>query len=75
MPNLGGPELIIILLIFVLLFGAAKLPSLGRSMGQSITNFRKGINEGKDEPRVDGASPAAPADEIPPRSSADSHRA
>lgn len=49
MPNLGGPELIIILLIFVLLFGAAKLPALGRSMGQSITNFKKGVDEGKGE--------------------------
>jgi sec-independent protein translocase protein TatA len=50
-PNIGGPELIIVLLLAVLLFGAKKLPDLGRSMGQSITNFKKGINEAKDEDR------------------------
>jgi sec-independent protein translocase protein TatA len=49
MPSLpGGGELIIILLIAVLLFGAKKLPDLGRSMGQSITNFKRGINEAKE---------------------------
>lgn len=48
MPNLGGPELIIVLLLAVLLFGAKKLPDLGRSMGQSITNFKRGITEGKE---------------------------
>ncbi len=53
MPNLGGPELIIILLIFVLLFGASKLPALGRSMGQSITNFKKGMDEAKTEAKAE----------------------
>jgi sec-independent protein translocase protein TatA len=48
MPNIGGPELLIVLLIAVLLFGAKKLPDLGRSMGQSITNFKRGINEAKE---------------------------
>lgn len=47
MPSIGGPELIIVLLIFVLLFGARKLPDLGRSMGQSITLFKRGLNEAK----------------------------
>ncbi|CAN5584263.1 MAG: twin-arginine translocase TatA/TatE family subunit [Euzebyaceae bacterium] len=47
MPNLGGPELIIVLLIFVLLFGAKKLPDLGSSVGRSIKNFKKGVGEGR----------------------------
>ncbi|MDQ3538355.1 MAG: twin-arginine translocase TatA/TatE family subunit [Actinomycetota bacterium] len=47
MPNLGGPELIIVLLIFVLLFGAKKLPDLGSSVGKSIKNFKKGVGEGR----------------------------
>ncbi len=38
-------ELIIILLILLLIFGARKLPELGRSLGQGITQFRKGMNE------------------------------
>jgi sec-independent protein translocase protein TatA len=40
----GGPEWLIILLIFVLLFGARKLPELGSSVGKSIRNFKRGIS-------------------------------
>jgi sec-independent protein translocase protein TatA len=39
--NLGGPDLFIILLIVLVLFGAKKLPDLARSLGQSINEFRK----------------------------------
>lgn len=49
MPNIGGPELVVVLLIFVLLFGAKKLPELGSSVGKSIKNFKKGVSEGKEE--------------------------
>jgi sec-independent protein translocase protein TatA len=45
MPNLGGPELIIIAAVFVLLFGAKKLPELGSSVGKSIKNFKRGMEE------------------------------
>jgi sec-independent protein translocase protein TatA len=45
MPNLGGPELLIILAIVMLLFGATRLPKLGRGLGQSIRGFKKGLNE------------------------------
>jgi sec-independent protein translocase protein TatA len=41
----GGPELLIILGIAVLLFGANKLPGLARSSGQAIGEFRKGREE------------------------------
>jgi sec-independent protein translocase protein TatA len=52
--NLGGPELIILLVIVLLLFGAKKLPELGSSVGKSIKNFKKGIDEGQtEEGRVD----------------------
>jgi sec-independent protein translocase protein TatA len=47
MGGIGPPELIIILLLFVLLFGAKKLPELGGSIGKSIKNFKAGIEEGK----------------------------
>jgi len=46
MGRLGGPELIVILLIVVLLFGAKKLPELARSLGQSISEFNKAKEEG-----------------------------
>jgi sec-independent protein translocase protein TatA len=45
MPNLGGPELLIILAIVLLLFGATRLPKLGKGLGQSIRGFKKGLNE------------------------------
>lgn len=49
MPNLGAPELIIIALVVLLLFGATRLPKLGKSMGQSISGFKKGLREGDDD--------------------------
>lgn len=54
MPTLpGGGEWVIILLIFVLLFGAKKLPELSRSMGQSISSFKKGVREANEEADAD----------------------
>jgi sec-independent protein translocase protein TatA len=44
--NLGGPELLIILVVVLLLFGASKLPSLARSLGASAKEFKKGVEEG-----------------------------
>jgi sec-independent protein translocase protein TatA len=47
--NVGAPELIIILLIVLLIFGGAKLPKLARSMGQAQKEFKKGLSEGAKE--------------------------
>ncbi|MDB5183999.1 MAG: Sec-independent protein secretion pathway component [Candidatus Saccharibacteria bacterium] len=49
MPHLGTPELIIILLVVLLLFGGKKLPELARSVGESMTELRKGANGSKSE--------------------------
>ena len=46
MAGLGAPELIIILLIVMLIFGGAKLPKLARSLGSASHEFRKGVEEG-----------------------------
>ncbi|HTB49090.1 MAG TPA: twin-arginine translocase TatA/TatE family subunit [Verrucomicrobiae bacterium] len=43
--DLGAPELIIILAIVLLLFGGKKLPELSRSLGDSMRELRKGLNE------------------------------
>lgn len=47
MPNIGAPELILILLIVLLLFGARKLPELSRSIGTSVKELRKGMSDDK----------------------------
>jgi sec-independent protein translocase protein TatA len=51
--NIGGPELIIILVVVLLLFGAAKLPQLARSLGASAKEFKKGVEEGVSEDEAD----------------------
>ncbi len=45
---MGGMELLIILVIILLLFGASRVPQLGRSLGASIKEFRKGASEDLD---------------------------
>ena len=45
MPNLGLPELVIILVIVMLLFGAKKLPELAKSLGSSVRELRKSVSD------------------------------
>ena len=51
--NFGGQEMLIILLIVVLLFGASRLPQLAKALGQSKRAFREGMDEADDEARLD----------------------
>jgi len=51
--NLGMPELIVILLIALVLFGANRLPEIGRSIGRSILEFKKGMAGLTEEPKSD----------------------
>ncbi len=44
--SLGVPELLIILLIVILIFGANRLPGLAKGMGSAIKNFKDGMNDG-----------------------------
>ena len=80
MGSIGAPELIIVLLVVLLLFGSTKLPKLARSIGEASKEFKKGVNEGASEasdsppapaaaaPIAPTAGPAAPAVPAPPTS-------
>ncbi len=45
MLGLGLPEILLILVIALLIFGAAKLPEIGRSLGRALSEFKKGTQE------------------------------
>ncbi len=59
MFGLGLPELLVILVIVVLLFGAGKLPQIGAGLGEGIRNFKKSM---KDKNEVD-VTPAKTGDD------------
>jgi sec-independent protein translocase protein TatA len=67
--HLGFPEVLIIMVIILLLFGAKRIPEIAGSMGKGIREFKKNINDASrditgDSPRYDGRA-------IPPASDAD----
>jgi len=49
MFNLGFPEMLLIFVIIVLIFGTSRLPELGRGIGEGIRNFKKSIKESNEE--------------------------
>jgi sec-independent protein translocase protein TatA len=51
MGSIGVTELLVIFVILVLLFGASKIPQLGKGLGEGIKNFKKGLKG--DEPGAD----------------------
>jgi sec-independent protein translocase protein TatA len=61
--NLGWTEVLLILLVFLLLFGARRLPEIGQSLGRSIKEFRKSLSGGEEETK---AAPPASGGDVPP---------
>ena len=59
--NFGGPDVFIILLIVLILFGAKKLPDLARSLGQSMNEFKKAREDIDRELQDAGKSSSAPS--------------
>ncbi|HET6372979.1 MAG TPA: twin-arginine translocase TatA/TatE family subunit [Candidatus Polarisedimenticolia bacterium] len=52
MGKIGATEWLVILAILLLLFGAAKLPAIGKGLGEGIRNFKKALKNGsEDEPK------------------------
>lgn len=64
--NLAGPDLIVILLIILVLFGAKKLPELARGMGQAVREFQKAKDEFSDELHKAGTTDVAKQAEVKP---------
>ena len=52
--SLGMPELIVILVVALVVFGPSKLPELGKSLGEAIRGFRKSVSEA-DKPSVENS--------------------
>lgn len=65
MFNIGMPELVVILVIVLIIFGAGKLPEIGSGLGKGIRNFKrsaKELNEEFDEAKKEEGSQKSPAD-------------
>jgi sec-independent protein translocase protein TatA len=72
MFGLGGGEIVLILAVVLLLFGAKKLPELARGLGQGIKEFKKASNEVTDELQRsmdEPPNPPAPRSKLPPEGS------
>jgi sec-independent protein translocase protein TatA len=61
MGSIGAPELIIVLLVVLFLFGSTKLPKLARSIGEASKEFKKGVSEGAGQSDAAPSATAAPA--------------
>ncbi len=65
--GMGGGEIVLILAVVLLLFGAKKLPELAKGLGQGIREFKKASNEVTDEiHRAMDEQPAPPPKRLPP---------
>ena len=55
--NMGAPELVIIAIVVLLLFGGKKIPELMKGLGKGIRNFKEGVKGVEDEIKIDDTTP------------------
>jgi len=67
--NLKAPEVLLLLFVVLLLFGAKRLPDLAKAVGKSVKILKNEVNGHGDDDRPDGAAADIPpaADSVPPR--------
>jgi sec-independent protein translocase protein TatA len=58
--GIGATELLLIILVFVLLFGSKKIPEIARGLGRSMSEFKKGMREGEDDTEKGDKKDSAP---------------
>jgi sec-independent protein translocase protein TatA len=63
MPQLGLPELIIVLVIVLIIFGASRLRGIGQGLGGAISAFRREVKQGREEETTSGSKAAADTQE------------
>jgi sec-independent protein translocase protein TatA len=68
MFNIGPQELFWLFLIVLLIFGAKRIPEIGRSIGRGIQEFKKGIREVETELQINDKAPTAPMPPVSPMS-------
>ena len=71
MGPIGWPELIIVLVVVLIIFGPGKLPDIGKAVGKGIKEFRRASNDIEEGLRGEPAKPASPPSTTP--SGASSH--
>ena len=66
--NLGGGEIVVLVLIVLLVFGANRLPEAGKAVGKGIREFQRALRETKDElERPDSTTPSTPPRDAAPK--------
>ncbi len=67
MPSLGAPELIIILVVVIVIFGVGRLPEVGGALGRGIKEFRKSASGDDDDDRpASSVASSTPSEPAPP---------
>ena len=66
--NIGAPELIIIAIIALVIFGPGKLPEVAQSLGRGVREFRKAASDVTDATKIDAPAPTPATPVVPPAS-------